>query len=387
MTGSFRRVCILLAALVGLGMRPAAADSLPPVGHVFLIVLENEGFDTTFGPKSPAPYLSQDLVKQGVLLTHYYGIGHYSLDNYLAMISGQAPNPATQEDCEIFSPFILKGIGEDGQAIGRGCVYPTEIKTIADQLTAAKLRWRGYMEDMGNKPSREAATCGHPVIGTRDRTQRADPTDQYATRHDPFVYFHSIIDTPDCAANVLPLSALPVDLKQIETTPNYLFITPNLCHDGHDGGEPGKLCADKKQPGGLVSADQFLRQWVLQILASPAFQKDGLLIVTFDEADIDGPSDPHADATSCCNEQWGPNIVKGDKIEGVVTKGPGLAGPGGGRIGAVAISPFIKPGTVSDRPYNHYALLRTVEDLFHLGHLGYAGQAGLNDFGGDVFSR
>jgi hypothetical protein len=51
------------------------------------------------------------------------------------------------------------------------------------------------------------------------------------------------------------------------------------------------------------------------------------------------------------------------------------------------LSPFISPGTVSKVPYNHYALLRSVEDLFGLGHLGYAGQDGLKGFGADIFTR
>jgi hypothetical protein len=64
---------------------------------------------------------------------------------------------------------------------------------------------------------------------------------------------------------------------------------------------------------------------------------------------------------------------------------PGIFGPGGGRVGALVISPFVTPGTTSDTPYNHYSLLRTVEDLFGLAHLGYAGANGLAPFGSDVF--
>src|SRR5882672_10590121 len=76
-----------------------AAAAPPPIRHVFIIVLENKGFDKTFGPSSPATYLSQTLTAQGQLLRQYYGIGHKSLPNYLAMVSGQAPNAVTQADC------------------------------------------------------------------------------------------------------------------------------------------------------------------------------------------------------------------------------------------------------------------------------------------------
>jgi hypothetical protein len=79
----------------------------PPIRHVFVLVLENESFEQTFGATSPAPYLAHTLPAQGALLRNYYGIGHMSLDNYIALISGQAPNRATQLDCSTFAEFQL----------------------------------------------------------------------------------------------------------------------------------------------------------------------------------------------------------------------------------------------------------------------------------------
>jgi phosphatidylinositol-3-phosphatase len=379
--------------------RQVSAHALPPIGHVFIIVLENKGFEETFGAASPAPYLARTLTSKGALLENYYGIGHFSLDNYIAMVSGVSPNIDTQSDCRIFSDFAMTGMSSDGQPIGHGCVYPKQVQTIAGQLDATGRSWKAYMDDMGNNPQREAKTCGHPAIGAQDGTQRAEAPskavpngDQYATRHNPFVYFHSIIDGPICETQIVGLPALKQDLRTIETTPNYAFITPNLCHDGHDGSKE-KPCVNG-EPGGLVSADKFLQEIVPAILASPAFKKDGLLIVTFDEADIDVTFDKKtgkavvadADATACCSEPAGPNIASGESVFGFPVKGPGIVGPGGGRIGAVLVSPFIKPGTVSAEPYNHYALLASLEDLFALPHLGYAGQTGLKGFGSDVFT-
>ena len=368
--------------------KSSSASAGPKPGHVFIIVLENEGYDVTFGAKSPAAYLRM-LARQGALLPNYFGIGHYSLDNYIAMVSGQAPNPVTQADCQSFVNFAATGTTKDGQAIGMGCVYPSSVSTIVNQLEAKGLTWKGYMEDMGNDPSRESATCGHPVIDQPDKTQKAVAGDQYASRHDPFVYFHSIIDTPTCAAHVVNLSALASDLQDEATTPNYVFITPNLCNDGHDGGGKRK-CVDG-QPGGLVSADKFLQETVPKILDSPAYQRDGLLIITFDEADFEG-----GDASACCHEPRGPNIGPGAMVvfdnpppkppDKTPDKGPGITGPGGGRVGAVLVSPFIKPGTVSKTAYNHYSLLRSIEDFFELEHLGYAGRKGLKSFGKDVFT-
>lgn len=358
-------VGLALAAVV-VGSSGAASQlrrgGPPPIKHVFVIVLENEGFDSTFGT-GRAPYLADSLAAAGALLRQYHGIGHFSLPNYIAMISGIAPTRELQIDCPNYSEFVETAKANDGQVVGTGCIFPKHVQTIANQLEAKHLSWKGYMEDMGNDPAREPATCGHPVPGALDPTQRATPTDQYATKHDPFVYFHAVLDSPSCKENVIPLTALEAALHSADQTPNYSFITPSLCHDGHD-----RPCVNG-EPGSLESADAFLAKWVPRIMSSPAFRADGLLIITFDEA-------LSIDATACCDEQPGPNILS-----------PGVNGPGGGRIGAVLLSPFIKPGTVSTVPYNHYSMLRSVEDLFGLGHLGFAGQKGLAAFGSDVFTQ
>ena len=89
---------------------------------------------------------------------------------------------------------------------GAGCVYPSAVTTIANQLDADGLTWKGYMEDMGNDPTREAANCGHPSVGDLRSVFTAEAGDGYVTRHDPFVYFHSIIDnTTECDQDVVPL--------------------------------------------------------------------------------------------------------------------------------------------------------------------------------------
>jgi len=383
-------------ALALCGIVAADATAEPPasaphrVGHVFLIVLENEGYERTFGPGSQAPYLARALTRQGVLLSHYFATGHDSLSNYLAMISGQAATPETRDDCEEFADFKPNGTSADGQAIGRGCVYPASVKTLADQLVANGHTWRAYLEDMGNDPARESATCGHPPVNSKDPTQAAEAPsnavprgDQYAARHNPFVYFHSIIDSPTCATNVVELAQLGRDLAGEATTPNFAFIAPNLCNDGHDA-----PCVDG-QPGGLESADRFLQTLVPAILASPAYRKDGLLIITFDEGEPKEAKDPSGvheyeySGEHCCNQQPGPNLAPFPQSylsEGVKYTYRDF---GGERVGAVLLSPFLTPGTESATPFNHYSLLRTLEDIFGTGaYLGYAGQPGLNGFFG-----
>ena len=120
----------------------------------------------------------------------------------------------------------------------------------------------------------------------------------------------------------------------------------------------------------MAQADAFLARWVPTITAAPAYRDGGLIVITFDEG---------SDAAACCGETPGispshPNVPL-----------PGKTGPGGGRIGAVLLSPLIRPGTVSTIPYNHYSLLRTIEDIFALPHLGDAAMPQARSFGPDIF--
>jgi len=351
---------VLLAAVLPAG--GAAAATPPPVKHVFVVVLENKDQAKTFAADSPAPYLAHTLRRRGQYLPNYFGVTHFSLGNYIAMVSGQGSNPQTQADCQVFTDFVGGTTVSDGQAMGSGCVYPSSVKTVADQLDERGLGWKGYMEDMGNDPTREPATCGHPAVGTQDKTQTAKKGDQYAARHNPFVYFHSIIDRPACAANDVPLTRLEGDLAA-NRVGAFTFFTPNLCHDGHD-----TPCVNG-EPGGLKSPDAFLRTLIPKITASRAYRDRGMIIVTFDESE--------SGAEACCNEPQFPNTAN---------NGGSSTGRGGGRVGAVILSSFVKPGSVNPTPYNHFALLRSVEDIFGLPHLGYAARADLKPFGSDVYN-
>src|SRR5262249_1430644 len=243
-------------------MGPPSAVPGGAIKHVLVIDLENEDFDDSFGPSSPATYLNDELVPQGQLLTQYYATGHFSTDNYLAQVSGQAPNKVSGNDC-ITNTTTFASTYTDvtpgtpaadqtrypGQVDGSGCVYPASVQTIGDQLDAlpgankgAKIAWRQYAEDMGNDAARDfgmpdpsgGTDCAHPATnGTFPNT--ATTTDQYAIRHVPFLFFHSIIDdAARCARGVVPLGAvttaatgdayqghLAADLAQERTTPRF----------------------------------------------------------------------------------------------------------------------------------------------------------------------
>jgi hypothetical protein len=355
------------------GAPRASAPTVPHVNHVFIIVLENENADSTFGEHTAAPYLAHRLRSQGAFLPNYYAIGHESLDNYIAMVSGQAPNPQTQADCMVYNNFQPGTPTSDGQYIGSGCVYPASVASVANQLQNSGHSWKGYMEGMNAKaPAGTETPCRHPAINSTDDTQQAEAGDQYAARHNPFVYFHAIIDHQTCSQHDVGYAHLRLDLRAERTTPNYSFITPNLCHDGHDS-----PCVSG-QPGGLETANKWLEDNVPRILHSPAFGHRGLLIVTFDEAEGEGSD---ADSSACCNEQPGPNLIPPD------TPGALEPGPGGGRVGAVLVSPCIRPGTVDRTPYNHYSLLRSIERNWQLPFLGYAGQQGLVPLGPKALNR
>ncbi len=178
------------------------------------------------------------------------------------------------------------------------------------------------------------------------------------------MYFHSLLDSGACSRSDVPLTQLPGDLGSAATTPSYSLITPNLCNDGHDS-----PCVDG-HPGGLSGANTFLSTWVPRILASPAYRDGGLLAILFDESD-------GTDASACCGEPQFPNTPNNGGLN---------LGRGGGRTGAVLISPYIDPGTVDHVAYNHFSMLRSVEDLFGLGHLGYAAASGLQSLGPDAFT-
>lgn len=333
----------------GLGdqARPSPHRGRTP-GHVFVINLENKGYDKVWGDGSPAPYLSQTLRKQGVLLENYYGIAHNSLPNYLAQVSGQPPNPSTKKDCHTYTEFTAWSTDNLGRMAGDGCVFPADVPTVAGQLSAAGKTWKGYMEDMQHP-------CQHPSLGSDDTHVKATVGNMYATKHNPFVYFRSITSTPACSQNVVPFTDLARDLASVDSTPNLAYITPNLCHDGHD-----RPCVDGT-PGGLPTSDQWLSAEVPAILASPAYRQDGMLVITFDESD-GGATGP---------EEGTPGSVPG--------------GTGGGKIGTLVLTPFSTPGATSVQPYNHYSLLASIEDYFTLPRLGGAREPGVTAFGDDAY--
>jgi hypothetical protein len=339
-----------------------APQKLPAIGHVFVVMLADEPYAATFGPESAAPYLARTLERRGTLLPRYYGVAQGQLANAIALISGQGPTQATAANCPTYEDVAPATIGGDEQAGGDGCVFPAQTATLAGQLEVKHRTWRAYVQGIGESAAGPPA-CAHPALGQSDPTVAPSPagaSGAYATFRNPFVYFHGLTESPACAADDVGLAALDGDLASAKRTPSLSYIVPDRCHDASPGPCPGGA------PGGLPAADALLAQIVPKILASPAYKQDGLLVITTDQAPDSGE---FADSSSCCGQPRYPNLPP---ATGVAAN---LPPEGGGQVGALLLSPFVKANATTQEPYNHYSLLRTIEDLFSLKHLGYAGAA------------
>jgi acid phosphatase len=246
--------------------RPVLASPTPAVSgpHVFVIVMENRAYEEAMAQ----PYTA-DLARRFAVATNYHAVSHPSLPNYLALTSG--------------STYDITDDGYHRLAAGG----------IGAQLNEHGIVWRAYMEGMTNG-------C-------------MDSPGPYALKHNPFAYYGGA-----CPANVVPLTELDSDLGG--ATPNFVWITPDLCHDGHD-------CSSRQ-------ADDFLSSLVPKVLAAPAWRQNGLLLITWDEDD----------------------------------------GRGGNRVPALVVAPNLIQHQTA-RAYDHYSLLATVEDRLGLPRLGRARSA------------
>jgi hypothetical protein len=333
---------------------PPAAPALPEAGrikHVFVISLTSPGYEAAFGETSQMPYLAAQLKPKGELLSGYTLLDDATMPNGVAAVSGQPPNASTKANCSTYTEFPPSAkVSANGVVSGAGCVYPVETLTIADQLASGRFSWRGYMEGMVDETGK-AANCVHP---DPDATNAPVPG-VYAAAQNPFVNFHSLLDLGDCATNDVPLEQLPKDLSKATNTPNYSYIAPTPCDSGAAG-----QCA----PGsveGAGAADAFLAKWVPQILASPAYKEDGLLVVTFGAANPTTSEAAPAPTTAPADEPL--------------------------QVGTLLVSRFLSSGSTSATTYDPYSLLRTTEDLFGLEHLGLAGDAKTASFAPELLGE
>jgi hypothetical protein len=317
----------------------APAPEAGQIKHVFLVSVTSPGYEAAFGAAPTMPYLATTLRPEGQLLSNYKLLGAAGLPNRIAAVAGQPPNPATKAECATYSEFSGAKANSQGVIAGDGCVYPVETLSFADQLGGARFSWHGYFDGMVNPATGKPDNCVRPEAEGAD----APAPGAYAASRNPFVYFHSLLDLGDCSTNDLPLSELEGDLGKIETTANYSYISPTPCAAGTiDSCAPAAEGAPATVEG-AAAADAFLAEWVPKILASPAYKKDGLLIVAFDQAN------PEVDPAS--------------------------------PVGALLLSRYVSKGATDAVEYDPYSLLKSSEDLFGLSYLGKAGSVKVRSFG------
>jgi acid phosphatase len=278
-------LCIALTGTGGAqasGTARAARDGVPAFHHVFVVVMENLDYATAL----ETPGLDH-LANSWALATSYYGASHPSLPNYLALTGG--------------STF---GVTSD-------CVTCyVDAANLFSQLSSAHLSFDAYLEGV-------PGACYLAPWGGND----------YASKHNPFRYYDDVRASPRLCSHLRPYGELaPLLRGSSASVPDYVWVTPNLCDDGHD-------CPPS-------TAAAWLSKFVSEVTASAAWKDHGVLFVTWDESDGDDSA--------------------------VVAPGRIAASGGGGHVMTLVIAPGLRRGLRVGVAYNHYSLLATVEDAFGL---------------------
>ncbi len=286
----------------------AAAPVATGTPHVMVVMMENEAYSDLIG-SADAPNINQLAQDYGVA-TQSYAIAHPSLPNYLEMISGSS-----------------WGVTDDGTPQSEN--LSAADSTIANQLEAAGIPWRAYLEDM---PS--AGYTGGDTGGT-------DPYggDYYLQHHNPFVYFPAVTSLPDFAANVVPFTNMTSDLNSA-TPPAFVWVTPNAVDDMHDG--PAMADGDTVPTAG----DAWLGGFIGSVQASSWYAAGGQIIVQWDEG---ASSD---------------------------TSGVGTAVPGGGHTVSLVVSSALQASPQQDATsVNTAGVLHSIERVYGLPSLLDAGNS------------
>jgi phosphatidylinositol-3-phosphatase len=295
----------------GSGSAPASGDSSTtpePASfkHVWIVALTGHTMDEALANPSPMPYLDGTLRPKGLLLSGYKPALPGGLANLIALVSGQRPTAEQRGGCPAYDDVDPKA--------RTGCVFAKDVDTLQGQLTAVGKTWRAYVEDSdaGQPPD----TCRHPAPGGALEPVMA---------RNPLLFFHAIVDSPDCAANTAGTSRLIPDTVDAESAPTLSLVIPDACHDGAD-----QPCA-AGAPAGPAAADAWLNEQLEPLLASKAYKDGGLVLVTFDTA---------------------PDATK--------------------PVGALLIGDGVTAGGTDDGDYRPANLLRTLEDGLTLDPLARA---------------
>jgi hypothetical protein len=344
-----RKLLLVAALATTLAALAASASGDPGKGpkagghafeHVFVIMLENHSQSSVIGDPN-APFITS-LAHRYATAANYYGVTHPSEPNYVAAISGSN-----------------WGVNDD---------QPTnrfDHLNIVDLLESNHLTWAAYMESM-------------PSAGfTGDQAPDAK-TALYVSKHDPFVLFEDVRSDPARLRHIKPYSQFASDMKS-NKVPNYVWISPNQCHDMHGGvytqvapdGSDGTPCPygstkdDANDAALKQKADAFVKGAVQAITATKDWKsgRTAIFIVT-DENDFvasNTATDEWESAEGCCDSPYLPPdyhfLGSTGQPDGNVWAG-GVYG--GGKIPAIVMTAKGKPGFVSQTPYNHYSMLSTI---------------------------
>ena len=284
---------------------------IPNFQHVFVIMMENTGFDSLIGNQN-APFINS-LAKNYGLATKYFGVTHPSQPNYIAATSGSTNGVADDNDTTI------------------------DVTNIVDQLEAHGKTWKAYMQSLSLCPNSDPAqhACGDQL---------------YERKHNPFVSYADVQSSPARMANIVDFSQFSMDLAN-NMVPNYSWISPDQCHDMHGRHDPALTndpCDFSQEQNLIAMGDAFLKSTVNQILSSQAWQDgNSTIFITWDESDFTG-SGPFgfSDTSGCCD-----------------------AVPGGGHVVTLVISNSVGSARTTDLASNHYSLLLTIEGGWNLGCL------------------
>jgi phosphatidylinositol-3-phosphatase len=308
--------------------------------RVYVIMLENHGLNSVIGDPS-APYITS-LAHTYAEATGYYGVTHPSEPNYVAMISGSNWDTNNDNPANLF-----------------------DHTNLVDELQANHIDWGAYMEAL-------------PGVGSTAQFWPSSTNALYASKHNPFVLFPDILASPSRLANVKPYTSLSADLNGRDA-PRFVFITPDQCNDMHGGvygAVPGYAttpCPYNNTAGDpfdeqlKANADAFVKGAVSTITSSRAWTRHSAIFIVADEGDYTGVTQNGGwdSPAGCCDS---PLLPAGDPDINAAWPG-GLYG--GGLVPAIVIDPSGPHHYVSSASYNHYSLLRTIEDAWGLPELGF----------------
>jgi hypothetical protein len=319
-------------AMPGASSASTTNSAIPRYQHIVEIMMENTSYSTIIG-NPLAPNLNA-LASEYGLATNYFGVTHPSEPNYVANIGGSFFG--IQDDNQFYCTPDLAST--DPNCAGTTVDHTITAQSLAGQLTAAGLTWRGYFQSLPPIPPTGVIKTGPDANGPYTFKSPSNSVALYASKHNPFVNF---TDSQDALANMVPDTQLAADLAAGHLA-DYSLIVPDQCHDMHGTGG----CSETN---GLISAgDSYVGATVSAIMASKAWQKGrNAIVITWDEDDF---SDENQPGTGCCG-----------------------ADPGGGHVVTIVITNKTNHYPVTDNtPYNHYSLLLSIEDAFRLPCLEHA---------------